>query len=71
MDPRDKTSNSVAGIAAYRHDMLQRYSSCKVLLVSSYILTRTSTEDGLLAGYKADSMLKLFSDFAKLLYSCS
>lgn len=71
MDPRDKTSNSVAGMAAYRHDMLQRYFAQGwedfVLLVGPYILTRTSTEEGLLAGYKADSMLKLFCDFAKLL----
>ena len=70
MDLRDKSSNSVAGIAAYRHDKLQRYFKgleLLVLLVEPYILTRTSTEDGLLAGYKADSILKLFSDFAKLL----
>ena len=71
MDPRDKTSNSVAGIAAYRHDMLQRYFAQSlgyfVLLVGPNTLTCKSTEDGLLAGYKADEMLKLFSDFAKLL----
>ena len=71
MDPRDQTSNSADGIAAYRHDMLQRYFAKGwgyfVLLVRPHILTRTNTDDGLLAGYKADSMLKLFFDFAKLL----
>ena len=70
MDPRDQTSRTLAGKAAYKQDMLQVYFAAGTefsVLFGPYTFTNTRTENGFLAGYKADSMLKLFSDFAKLL----
>ena len=70
MDPSDKTSRTCAGKAAYRHEILQVYLPTGfefLVLLGPYTFTNTRTEDGFLAGYNADSILKLFSDFAKLL----
>ena len=68
MDPRDKTSSMSGGTATYKQERLQVYGTMRFSVsLGPCKFTNTRTEEGLLDGYIADSMLKLFSDFAKLL----
>ena len=68
MDPRDKTSSMGGGTATYKQERLQVYGTIKFFVSLGLCkFTNTRTEEGLPNGYIADSMLKLFSDFAKLL----
>ena len=67
IDPSDTISRKTSGIATYRQDTLQVYLAMgEPVLLGPCKFTNTRTEEGFLAGNKADSMLKLLSDFVKL-----
>jgi len=65
IEPSDKTSRTPAGNAAYRQFILQVYLVEFSILLGAYTFTNTRTEEGFVAGYRADSMLKLLSSDAK------
>lgn len=75
MEPRDKNSRTAAGTETNRQDILDVYTAGLIetsVLCDPNTLTSTRTEAGFdLPGYKACEILKLFSAFAKLLYTCS
>ena len=67
IDQSDTISRKISGTATYRQDKLQVYLAMgEPVLLGPCKFTNTRTEEGFLDGNKADSMLKLLSDFVKL-----